>query len=376
MRKRLRIIQVVNVRWFNATAWYGLSLSRLLREAGHEVLVLGLAETEAYARAQAMGLDPLPLNVNAFNPLALSAALRQMAAVRRNFRPHVVNCHRGEGLIFWGLLKMAGPPFALVRTRGDQRPPKANALNRGLYARLIDALIATNSRTARECRALLGLKESRLFTVLGGIDVKRFSPDSEGRKRVRGAYGVSDDDLLVGLLGRFDPVKGQRELMEALGRVRRARREPRARLLLAGLPAALSRDTVEGWAREYGLEECVLVNRAVDDIAAHINAMDLGVVASQGSEAIARAALEIMACGVPLLGTDVGVMPDLLPPRALAPVGDGQALVGLLDRALSDAPFREELRREQNRRIPALSEKSFLEQTLAVYHAALGALRQ
>ena len=42
MAAPLRVIQVVNVRWFNATAWYGLFLSRLLKDAGHEVLVLGL----------------------------------------------------------------------------------------------------------------------------------------------------------------------------------------------------------------------------------------------------------------------------------------------------------------------------------------------
>lgn len=41
----MRSIQVVNVRWFNATAWYGMYLSRLLLEGGHEVLVLGLPGT-------------------------------------------------------------------------------------------------------------------------------------------------------------------------------------------------------------------------------------------------------------------------------------------------------------------------------------------
>jgi glycosyltransferase involved in cell wall biosynthesis len=133
----------------------------------------------------------------------------------------------------------------------------------------------------------------------------------------------------------------------------------------------LSRNTIEGWAREYGLTGCALVTGTVEDIAAHINAMDLGVVASQGSEAIARAALEIMACGVPLVGTDVGVMPDLLSPRALAPACDSAALARLLGRALADTPFREVLRREQQQRMSTLTEKSFLEQTLDVYHTAL-----
>ncbi|MDP3425791.1 MAG: glycosyltransferase family 1 protein, partial [Humidesulfovibrio sp.] len=42
------VFQVVNVRWFNATAWYGLYLSRLLQEAGHRVVVLTLDGTESH----------------------------------------------------------------------------------------------------------------------------------------------------------------------------------------------------------------------------------------------------------------------------------------------------------------------------------------
>lgn len=374
MPERLRIIEVINVRWFNATAWYGLSLSRLLREAGHEVLVLGLAGTDSFARAEAMGLDPLPLDLNTVNPARLPLLLRRMAGIRKNFAPHIVNCHRGEGLVFWGLLKAAGPPFALVRTRGDQRSPKGNAPNRGLHARLVDALIATNSRTAAQCRTLLGLPEDRVFTVLGGVDTRRFAPDPAARARVRAAYGAARTDRLVGLLGRFDPVKGQKELLEAMRRVLAGCGDAgpcgRVRIMLIGLPASLSEETIRGWIRDFGLQDRVTLVGRVEDVAAHINALDLGVIASQGSEAIARAAFEIMACGVPLVGTDVGVMPDLLAPHALAPAGDAPALAALLERALLDPAFCPQLRAEQRRRMATLTERDFLEQTLAVYRAA------
>ena len=59
-----------------------------------------------------------------------------------------------------------------------------------------------------------------------------------------------------------------------------------------------------------------------------LRALDVGVVASLWSETIARAALEIMACGRPLVSTSVGVMPDLLPASALVAPGDVDALAG------------------------------------------------
>jgi glycosyltransferase involved in cell wall biosynthesis len=383
MKKNLRIIQVVNVRWFNATAWYGLSLARLLQDAGHTVRVLGLPGTESFAKAKGMGLDALPLNLNTANPVCLPFLLRTMRTLLREFKPHVVNCHRGEGLLLWGLCKSGERPFALIRTRGDQRPPKANPANRALHTRLVDALIATNSRTARQCRDLLGVRQDagphawpdKLFMIPGGVDTVRFSPDPTGRAAVRQKYGFADDDMVVGLLGRLDVVKGQRELIEAVRRVRAgvffSERWSRIRLMLMGFSTSLTQETVQGWLQEAGLSDVAVITGKVDDVAAHISAVDMGVIASQGSEAIARAAFEMMACGVPLAGTDVGVMPDLLSREALAPAGDAGALAALLERGFCDAAFLPALCAQQRLRMQTLSSSYFLEQTLKVYASAL-----
>ena len=377
MKSPLRIIQVVNVRWFNATAWYALSLARLLKDAGHEVRVIGLPGTESFARAEGLGLEVLPLNLNTVNPVRLPLLLRAMRSLLREFRPQVVNCHRGEGLLLWALCKSAGFPFALVRTRGDQRPPKGNLVNRVLHTRLVDALIATNSRTAAQCRELLGIHSDagpdRLFMIPGGVDTARFASDPAGRAAVRDRYGFTAGDMVIGLLGRFDAIKGQRELIEAVRRVRGFLPDLRGRikLMLLGFPTSLPEETVQGWIQEAGLADAAVITGIVADVPAHINALDLGIIASQGSEAIARAAFEIMACGVPLVGTDVGVIPDLLSAEALAPVGGSEALAALLERALCDDAFLPALREQQRLRMQTLTNGCFLEQTLEVYRSVL-----
>jgi glycosyltransferase involved in cell wall biosynthesis len=263
----------------------------------------------------------------------------------------------------------------LIRTRGDQRPPKANPANRVLHARLVDALIATNSRTAGQCRELFGIGRDKVFMIPGGVDTARFAPDPAGRAMVRQRYGFADEDMVVGLLGRFDAVKGQRELIEAVRRVRGgdflSGRRSRIKLMLMGFPASLSREAVQGWIQEAGLSDAAVITGKVDDVAAHLSAVDMGVIASQGSEAVARAALEMMACGVPLVGTDVGVMPDLLSGEALAPAGDAEALAALLERAFCDAAFLPALREQQGLRRQTLTSDHFLEQTLEVYRSAL-----
>ena len=379
MAAPLRVIQVVNVRWFNATAWYGLFLSRLLKDAGHEVLVLGLPGTESFSKATDMGLSPVGMDVNATGPLGAARLMGNMRALLRTFQPHVVNCHRGEGMIFWGMLKSLGRPYALVRTRGDQRPPKGNLPNKFLHTRLADAVIATNSRTHAQCVERLGLAPERVRIIPGGVDTALFRYTEEGRQTARKTFGFADDDIVLGLLGRFDTVKGQRELIRAVSRIRAGYKEhtnepwrAKVRLMLAGFPTtSVPKETVEGWMTEYDLEQAAVITGRYPDVAGLISAMDIGVIASQGSEAVARAAFEIMSCGVPLAGTDVGVMPDLLPPRALVRPGDEDALTALLERLLTDVDFRNTLREEEGEHIHNFSEHAFLSQTLRVYEEAM-----
>ena len=48
----MRTIQVVNVRWYNATAWYGVTLAHCLQKAGHESIVAGLEGTPPLEKAK------------------------------------------------------------------------------------------------------------------------------------------------------------------------------------------------------------------------------------------------------------------------------------------------------------------------------------
>jgi glycosyltransferase involved in cell wall biosynthesis len=372
----MRVIQVVNVRWFNATAWYGLELARLGNAAGHPGLVLGLPDSDPLRRAEALGLPHAGLPLNARSPLAWPGLFARMRGVVRDFQPDVVNCHRGEAFAFWAALRALSPPaerFALVRTRGDQRPPRANPVNARLYAQAADAVIATNTRTARHLATAVGVPAARLATILGGVDTGRFAFDPLAREQVRAALGYAREDVVVGLLGRFDRVKGQRECIEAVAAL--AREGLPARLLLIGFAAVTSGEEVRVWAHAAGLDaagldERVRVTGRVDDVPAHLAALDVGVIASLRSETIARAALEIMACDRPLVSTDVGVMPDLLPREALCPAGDVPALAALLRRAVTEPDWRERLREINRERMRSLDGAAFWAETLAVYERA------
>ncbi len=364
----MRSIQVVNVRWFNATAWYGMYLSRLLLEAGHDVLVLGLPGTLSARKGEEWGLPMRLLPLNTATPWGVAGLYAELRALVRQFRPDVVNCHRGESFVLWGLLKKDLGGFKLVRTRGDQRLPKANLINRWLHTAVADAVITTNSRMTRHFQDAFHMPPGKLHQILGGVDTAVFSPDQAARSRIRAELGHGDTDFVVGLLGRFDTVKGQLDLIQAVARLYHGGMT-RLRLVLLGFESPIPESTVRGWLAEHGVEAITHITGKRPDIAVCLNALDLGVVASRWSETIARAALEIMATGVPLIGTDVGVMPDLLEPEALFPAADVDALAERIRTAHDKPDMVHHLRQTQAKRMSTLSGHDFLTQTLKVYES-------
>lgn len=366
---KIRSIQVVNVRWFNATAWYGLYLSRLLRQAGHETIVITLPDSAPFRKAVEWGLEPVALPMNSTNPKDLAYLYGDMARLVEKFRPHVVNCHRGESFVLWGILKKRGR-YTLVRTRGDQRPPKNSLINRILHNRVADAIIATNSITARSFTEDLGTAPRRVHTILGGVDTNRFYPDNAAGSTKRDRLGIAHDEFVLGILGRLDPVKGHEILINAVGKAKKSRPDKKLRLICIGDEANLKNGDLNVMARKAGIAGNLLITGHVENVQEYLNALDLGVLTSIDSETIARAALEIMACQVPLLSSDVGVMPDLLPPDVLVPAGDEKALARALRECIDDPARLAHLRECATMAMSDLGPDDFLKKTLAVYENA------
>jgi glycosyltransferase involved in cell wall biosynthesis len=365
----MKIFQVINVRWFNATAWYAITLSKLLADAGHEVLVLTQAGTLSEAAAVQAGLRTVSVDLNTTNPVRFAGAAKHIIQLLRTHRPDIVNCHRGEGFFLWGLLKLFGFRYKLVRTRGDQRPPRSDALNRWLHAGVADAVVVTNRRMADYFLHKMRTPPNGLWLIHGGVDTERFRFDRTGRDRVRREFGFGPDDLVVGLLGRFDRVKGHQETIRAVAKLR-AEGIANIRLFLIGFDTAMTSDQIKAHIDEAGIADITRISGKRDDVAACVSALDVGVVASLWSEAIARSALEIMAAERPLVSTDVGVMPDLAFPDLLVKPGDVDGLARAVTLA-ARPDKREETLAAQKRTMSQLTLDEFLKRTLNLYQSLL-----
>ena len=179
-------------------------------------------------------------------------------------------------------------------------------LHRRIYYRLLTALerwvygsnralLIVVSRNLAGTMKRYGKAPSQLPIITHGIDVRRFSPDRrlQLRPSARQAFGLSDSDFCLLLIGNHWKNKGLDALLGALGRLDSAR----VRLMAVG------DDTVEPYSaalRRLRLQDQVTFLASRPDVEVYYAAADAYVGPSL-QDAFALPALEAMACGIPAI---------------------------------------------------------------------------
>lgn len=276
---------------------------------------------------------PKQSSVSMLVPRALTATI---AAIR----PDVVHLHSGVWYKAARASRRAGVP-RIVYTEHGRKPPPEPWLNRtldGIAARLTDAIVAVSDATATQLREGPGVPLDRLQVIRNGIDTRRFAP---GESAFRASRGLSDDTVLLGSVGRLEPVKGYDTLLRALRRLLdRSDLDRPVHLVLAGDGSL--RGHLEALAGELGLGEHVTFLGWWDDPEGLLQALDVFVLTSL-SEGTSISLLEAMSSGCCPVVTRVGGNPDVLGPdlqHRLVPSRDPEAVAEGLARAVLDTEAR------------------------------------
>ncbi|WP_439136215.1 glycosyltransferase family 4 protein [Pseudomaricurvus sp.] len=150
----------------------------------------------------------------------------------------------------------------------------------------------------------LGMKPEKVMTVTNGIDESIFvARNEQERAALREQLGLSQ--YTVAAVGNLIELKGQHLLIEALKSL------PDITLLLVGEGEA--RDSLEAQVSSANLKDRVrfLGNVQQPQLVDIYNAVDLVCLASS-REGCANVLLEAIACGTPVLATDVGGNPETI----------------------------------------------------------------
>ena len=63
----MRTIQIINCKWYNATFWYALYLTKILNEHGHESILVTIPNSLGIQKLEELGIDYTELPLNSFH---------------------------------------------------------------------------------------------------------------------------------------------------------------------------------------------------------------------------------------------------------------------------------------------------------------------
>jgi glycosyltransferase involved in cell wall biosynthesis len=287
------------------------------------------------------------------------AKVLRLARLIRRFDPDVVQTWMYHADLFGGIAaRLAGGARIVWGIHNSTLDPVATRRTThwivGLCARLSrwlpDAIVSV-SRAARELHVAAGY-DPRKFTVIpNGFDLARFRPDPAQRREVRDALGLSEAEVVIGLVARTEPQKDHPNFVRAAAIL--AGRHPEVRFLLCGTGATPdNRELLAAIEGARLLDRFILLGRR-EDAPRVMNALDVGTLSSAWGEAFPLAIGEAMACGVACVVTELGDCAHLVgdtgwtvPPRdpeALARAWEESVALGPEGRRRRGAAARERI---------------------------------
>ena len=172
--------------------------------------------------------------------------------------------------------------------------------------RAYNRVVTLNHRMQADLATECGISANRIQIISNGVDIDKFRPIPD-RRALRAKFNLPSDSFIIGNVARLDPVKNHEVILKAMcAAVGQGRK---ALLLIVGdgpqyrlLEQRIEELGLDGNVRLFGYSDC---------IADLLNCMDV-YVQSSFYEGFSNTVLEAMACGVPILATNVGGTSDIL----------------------------------------------------------------
>ena len=277
------------------------------------------------------------------------AAVMALTTLFRRARPTIVHTHTSKaGFVGRLAARLARVPVVIHQPHGHifygywgrGRVALFVALER-LAARWTDTLVALTPREVEE-HVERGIGRAAQWAVVpSGVPTARLRAAAPTRAAARARLGLPADAFVIAGVGRLVPIKGFDLLVDALPAI--AAQVPSARALLIG--DGEERAALEARAAALGVGERLSITGAVTDVEGVLAAADV-LAAPSRNEGMGRVLVEAMAIGLPVVGTTVGGIPDVIIDGEcgrLVAADDAAALAAALAELGSDAALRAKL---------------------------------
>lgn len=176
------------------------------------------------------------------------------------------------------------------------------------FARLVSAratALISNSEAGRRRLEQDGFRFRRSVVVANPIDTNRFRRDRRGRERLRAEWGLAEERIVVGIVGRPVPVKGHDIFIRAAAQL--AETDPTVSFVVVTGDDRGTESPYRRLARDLGIDSEIRWEPYHEDMPAVFSAFDISCLSSR-AEGFPNVVAESMACETPCVATDVGAV--------------------------------------------------------------------
>lgn len=251
----------------------------------------------------------------------------------------------------------------------------------GIQGRFLDAFVDKIITVSESIKKYLlrnsCISADKVETVYLGTDLKEYN-GARNSNAIRNEFGINPGQPLIGMIGRFQEIKGHRYFLEAVSIVRKVL--PECRVLIVGARIFdLPEDQgypgrINNWIQELGLKEAVICTGFRSDIPAILSDLDVLVLPSE-RESFGLILIESMAAGTPVVATRCGGPEEIIENNIsglLVSPRDAPALAESIIHLLGDKKKAEKIASEARKKVMSRFDiSSQVERTESIYSERL-----
>ena len=353
----------------------GLHVARFLRAKGWEVNIWSTLGHEGAIADECKNLGIATAAHRFLWPCRRSSLVRdtwRLVWALRRLRPNVILSYCASPNVGCGLASRLAGVKACIWGQRDVQGLRGDRVERFAFRRA-SAVICNAEHEVEYLERMLGQTRVATHVIHNGLDLV---PAKKTRGEWRRELQLPDGVPVGVMLANFRPEKDHATLLRAWTRLLEGVAEGAVRpcLVLAGAPHSTHGDVMR-LAMQLGIADWVRLPGQVKDVTGLLQACTVGILSSH-REGLSNAVLEYMACGLPVVATDLAGNREALGDGAGESVVAGEDVEGLADllrTLLTDTGLRDVLGAKNRARASAeFSVERMCEATLRVIEACLG----
>jgi len=238
--------------------------------------------------------------------------IRSIADVAREFRIDILHARGWPTLVETAVAARLAKVKATLygfhgKTHSDlSRRHHLRRLIQSIMLRMYGGVLTLNSRMQADLAAEAWLPPHAIRVIANGVDVRKFQPSCDVLS-LRRLYDLPVDRFIVGNVARLDEVKNHAIVLDAMAEFNEDEGRPYFVIVGDGEYRAVLEEKIV----RLGLQQDVKMLGYMDSAQDVLNCLDVYVQSSH-YEGFSNTILEAMACGLPVVATDVGGTRDVL----------------------------------------------------------------